>query len=238
LLLVAAFVVAALGTLLVFVYVDRVDERALKDQQPVEVLVAKTRIAAGTTAQQAEQQGAFRLQRIPVSATVPGYLRDPRPISGRVAVSDIFPGEQIVPEKFAEPGATSALPIPDDRLATSVQLGDPQRVAGFVAPGSDVAVFVTIDTPPVGGRPGREATRLLLPKAGVIAVGPTTLRPSADGEGNQESVPTAILTLAVTQAEAEKLVYAAENGNLWFALRTKDSKVEPGPGTDITTLFD
>ena len=44
-------------------------------------------------------------------------------------------------------GTSGALPIPSGKVAMSVQLGDPQRVAGFVKPGSEIAVFVTIAQP-------------------------------------------------------------------------------------------
>jgi pilus assembly protein CpaB len=234
LLLVAALIVAALGTTLVFAYVKRADDRALKHQAPVEVLVAKAEIKAGTSVQQAESQGLFKLQEIPLSATVAGHLRDTRTITDLVAVSDIFPGEQIIADKFARVGSTTGLPIPTTKIATSVQLGDPQRVAGFVQPGSEVAIFVTI-----AGAPGTtgNVTRLLLPRVSVLAIGPTTLRPAANGQGNKEALPTAILSLALDQAQAQKVIFAAENGRMWFSLLTKDSKTAPGPGTDIHNLF-
>ena len=238
-LLIVAVLVAALGTGLVFAYVNRTDERALRDQKPVDVLVAKTLIKAGTTGTAAEQEGAFRLERIPRIAAVAGHLVDTRSIADLVAVADIFPGEQILAAKFAAAGTTTALPIPGDRMAMSVQLGDPQRVAGFVRPGSKVAVLVTINA---GSRTARgnatgAITRVLLPRVEVVAVGPTTLRPATDGKGNNEQLTTAILTLAVDQVEAQKLVYAVEHGRLYFTLLTDDSKVAPGGPIHNENLF-
>jgi pilus assembly protein CpaB len=237
-LLLAALVVAALGTASIFFYVDRADDRALQDQRPVEVLVAKTLIKAGTTAAEAERLGSFRLQRIPLAATVAGHLRDTRSISTLVAVSDIHPGEQIIPQKFAQAGSTSGLPIPAGKMAMSVQLGDPERVAGFVKPGSEVAIFLTMQLPPRPGTPPPPGptTRVLIPRVEVIAVGPTTLRPATKGQGNTEATPTAILTLAVDQDQAEKLV-VAQSGRLYLALLTKESKITDGGGTDVGTLF-
>lgn len=238
-LLIAAIVVAALGTTLIFFYVSRTDERALEDQQPVEVIVAKTLIRAGTTGLAAERAGSFKLEKVPRSVRIEGALTATGDIGDLVAVSDIFPGEQIIKAKFVAPGSAGALPIPTGKVAMSVQLGDPQRVAGFVKPGSDVAIFVTIAVPPAPGQPAAAGpqTRLLLPRISVLAVGPTTLRPATGNDANKESVPTAILTLSVDQAQAQKLIYASQNGQLYFTLLTKDSKVAPGPGTDATTLF-
>jgi pilus assembly protein CpaB len=236
-LLIAAVLVAALGTGLVFVYVARTDERALQDQEPVQVLVAKTRIEAGTLVSNAEREGAFRLQAIPRSALIEGYLTDTRQISSLTAVSDIFPGEQIIAAKFAVAGTTTGLPIPDDKMAISVQLGDPQRVAGFVKPGSDVTLIVLIRAVPRAGQPPVEVSRVLLPRVGVIAVGPTTLRPAEPGQGNTEPLPTALLTLAVDQLQAQKIAYATRHGQLYFTLLTKESKVAPGQPVTIDNLF-
>jgi pilus assembly protein CpaB len=123
-------------------------------------------------------------------------------------------------------------------VAISVSLSDPARVAGFVNPGSDVAIFVS------GTLGGQPYTRLLLPKVGVIGVGPNTsvansTAGSTDGTGTQntEQVPTTLLTLAVTQQEAQKVLFAQGNGQLAFALTTDSSKVAPGPATTLAGLF-
>jgi pilus assembly protein CpaB len=237
LLLVAAIVVAALGTVLIFAYVRNADNRALKDREPVEVLVAKTLIKAGTLGSEAERTGSFKLQKIPRDATIVGVLSDPRPISQLVAVGDIYPGEQIITAKFAAAGTTSILPIPPGKVAMSVQMGDPQRVAGFVQPGSEVAVFVTVTPkPPIPNV--SDQSRVLLARISVLAVGPTTLRAAPEGEGNKESLPTAIITLAADQVQAEKLMFAVAHGNtLYFGLLTEDSKITPGSIVDDRNLF-
>lgn len=237
-LLIAAIVVAALGTTLIFAYVSRTDERAREDQELVEVLVAKSLIRAGTTGAAAERAVAFDRVQVPRSVRLDNVVAAISEISDLVAVTDIYPGEQIIKPKFVAPGSAGGLPIPTGKVAMSVQLGDPQRVAGFVKPGSDVAIFVTIATPAAPGQVAQPAaTRLLLARISVLAVGPTTLRPVTGNDANKESVPTAILTLAVDQTQAQKLIYASQNGSLYFTLLTKDSKVAPGPGTDARTLF-
>lgn len=238
-LLVVAIVVAAMGTGLIFAYVNRADERAQKDVEQVDVLVAKTLIKAGTTGTAAETAGAFQLRPIPRSATVEGYLQDTRSISGLVAVADIYPGEQILTAKFAPAGSTNALAIPAGKMAMSVQMGDPQRVAGFVRPGSEVGVFLTLPATARSEGSGitGDITRVLFPRIQVLAIGPTTLKPATDGKGNTESVPTAILTVAVDQVQAQKLAFATKVGSLYFSLLTKDSKIGPGTPVHRDNLF-
>ena len=236
-LLITAIVVAALGTGLIFAYVNRTDERARKDQELVEVIVAKKLIRAGTTGRSAEQSVSFDRIEVPRALRIDGALEALSTITDLVAISDIFPGEQIIEAKFAKAGTAGALPIPTGKVAVSVQLGDPQRVAGFVKPGSDVGIFLTVTPPATPGQPAGDVTRVLLSRISVLAVGPTTLKPATGSDANKEAVPTAILTLAVDQAQAQKLIFGAQHGALYFVLMTKDSKLEPGTGTDIRTLF-
>lgn len=239
LLLLSAVVVAGLSTFAVFTYVRGVDDRAQRDLDPVRVLVAKDLIKAGTAAGAAEASGAFRLETLPRKAVPAGALSAVAPIASMVASGDIHPGEQILAAKFATPGATQSLPIPPGKIATSVQLGDPQRVAGFVKPGSDVAVFVTVNgaTAQRGSAP-TDLTRLLLPRLTVLAVGPTAMsKPADEDQQNLEELPTAILTLAVDQLQAQKLIYASTKGSLYFALLTADSKVAPAPPVGLANLF-
>lgn len=243
LLLVAALVVASLGTLLIFAYVRDADDRALKDQEPQKVLVAKTLIKAGTSGADAQSNAAFETRNIPASAVIEGALSEIRPIENLVAVADIFPGEQIITAKFATSGETTILPIASGKIAISVQMGDPQRVAGFVQPGSEVVIFVSGDVIVRGANAtiteNKAITTVLLPRVKVLAIGPTTLRTTATGAaGNKESLPTAILSLETTQAEAQKIIFAQNNGDLYFGLRNDDSRITINRPTGAGNLFD
>jgi Flp pilus assembly protein CpaB len=148
-LLIAAIIVAAVGTTMIFVYVNGINDRAVADQQPVEVLVAKTTIPSGTTAADAAKSGAFDLQKVAKKQVAPGALSDIEPISNEVALAPVFAGQQILSQMFGAQGSASSLPLPGSKLAISVQLNDPARVAGFVQPGSNVAIFASLT--PTGG---------------------------------------------------------------------------------------
>lgn len=226
-LLVAAVVVAAFGTLLVTLYVHGVDNRALARQHPRSILIAKKVIPAGTTGAQAAQDGAFELTAIASDAIANGALSDIAPVSNEIALAPIYPGEQVLQQKFGKAGDSTALSIPDaGTMAVSVSFGDPARVDGYVVPGSEVAVFVTAD----------KATRLLLPRLKVIAVGNRTLVPSSGQSGQQAQ--SGVVTFAVDETEAQKLIYAEGTGQLYLALLTKDSTTDQKlPATNASNLF-
>lgn len=240
-LLIAALLVATVGTSMVFLYVRSADARAREGQEPVQVLVAKTAIAAGTTGAAAEQAGSFELKTLNAEAVAEGALSSTEPIRSLVALGPIFPGEQILQGKFGDPGSNATLPIPEGKLAMSVQLGDPARVAGFVGPGSEVAIFVTMQDPTQDEAELQQFTRILLPRVQVIAAGQTTVvtQTTTDTEGQEvtEQLPRAILTLAVTQAEAQKIVLAQSQGQLYFGLLTDKSQTAPGAPTNFENLF-
>ncbi len=262
-LLLAALVLAALGASAVFVYVRGVDERALAGQEPTQVLVATEQVPAGMTGAAAERAGAFELQTVAAASVAQTALSDTSEIRDLVALSPIFPGEQVLSAKFGRGGTTAALPLPKGKLAVSVQLSDPARVAGFVGPGTQVAVFLTSPVSPAATGPGGSApsaqttgaaettaagsdeeaftTATLLPRATTVAAGQSTLvtqtTTTADGAQTTEEIPRAILTLALTENEAQKVVWGQRNGELYFTLLTKNSRTQKGTYVDAENLF-
>lgn len=235
-LLIAAVIIAALGTSLVFVYVKGANDRAVADQKPVQVLVAKTQIAAGTSVQQAQSQGAIESRKIPKASVAPGALSNVAPIQSEVAITTIYPGQQLLSNLFGAAAAAQgagSLPIPKGDVAVSFSFQDPNRVAGFVVPGSQVAVFLTSN---VGGT---QATKTLLNQALVIGVGPTTITPPANPKDvNTEQVPRALLTLALSPTDAQKVIFGQKQGDLYLGLLGVDTQIPVGgAGVNDGNLF-
>jgi pilus assembly protein CpaB len=241
LLLIAALVVAALGTVLVFLYAQNAQNAAQQGQSLVKVLVAKTQIAAGTTGAAAADGGAFSEVQVPQSTVVEGAIADATPIRSLVALGVVFPGQQILAQQWGATAQTSGLTLPSGTIAVSVQLGDPERVAGFLQPGSNVAIFAQPSDATKG------TVRTLLSNVPVIAVGQTTIvskTTSTSGTANTEQIPTAVLTLAVSQTDAEKIIFASGKvgsssyNALYFGLMDKNSQVTPkDPGIGNANLF-
>lgn len=234
-LLIVAAVIAALGTLLVFLYVRGADARADQRYDAVQVLRAVKPIAPGETVEAAQAAGKVESGSVARKDLLPDALTGLETVAGKVAVTAIQPGEQIVASKFGAVGASSALTIPKGKVAISITLSDTGRVAGFVNPGDNVAIFLT------GSNGGGPFTRLLLPSVQVIAVGATTVTTTTttdpSGAQTQEQLPKTLFTLAVDQAEAERIMFATGNGSLAFALLNNDSQVAPTQGVNQANLF-
>lgn len=244
-LLIVAALIAAAGTALVLLYVQGINSRATAGQQPVKVLTATVQINAGETMSEAQAAGKVDLVEWPQAKVLSSAVSSADGLQDEVALSTIFPGEQIIPEKFGDMGEQDVLNIPKGKMAISVQLTDPARVAGFVNPGAEVAVFVS-GTPELIKPDGEnqsmgDITKLVLRKVEVLGVGQTTVLKSTTtsdtGEETTEEIPRTILTLAVTQEEAEEVFLSATSGELSFGLLDGDSVTKDSDGTRLSELY-
>lgn len=232
-LLTVAVLVAAIGTGLVFLYVQGADTRAEDRFDTVDVLTAVAPIEAGETIDAAQNAGKLQLSAVAQDDLLPNYQTSTDNLGGLVATTRIYPGEQIISDKFGGEieDAPSALTIPKGLVAISVNLTDPARVAGFVNPGSQVSIFQTTSG----------YSRMVLARVTVLGVGSTTPSPTTttteDGQMTTEQLPRTLLTIAVDQREAEKVQYAAFTGEVSFALLTDASDVGASPGVDNGNLF-
>jgi pilus assembly protein CpaB len=236
--MVVAVLVAALGSALVFLYTKGADTRAEKKFDTVEVLEATATINPGEKIEDAQAAGKLALKSVSKDSLLDGYQTTTDTLAGTVSLGTIYPGEQIISPKWGTSAAVqSSLQIPDGMMAASVNLTDPGRVAGFVNPGSQVAVFLS-GTDPQSGKP---FTRLLLDRVTVLGVGSTTpvstTTTDQTGASTTEQLPRTLITLALSQQQVEKVTFAASNGELSFALLTDKSAVQPDAGMDATQLF-
>ena len=258
----AALVLALLGTLLVVVYVGRADARALDGVATVTVLVAKEPIAKGQTVKSAKDAGLITTEILPRKTVPAAALAELQTADDPlVFASDVTQGEILQrPRLVAKVEEPDRLVIPAGKMAVTVSLPDPARVANFVTVGSDIAVFDSYNVfegnegsrwTPSGDHLSDEfeknkATRVLLPRVKVLAVGNSfTPEPPKATEGGDAAAGAApagdvthtLLTLAVDQREAEKLIHGTQTGTLYLGL-LDTYEVKPGPGVDNRTLFD
>ena len=245
-LLLVAVLIALAGTAMIVLYVQGIDARATKDQELVEVLVAAETIDTGESVSDAQEAGKIEKAEVRRADLVDGGLSSTSSISDLVAIGTIYPGEQLIAKKFGSLGDTQGgLVIPDDKMAVSVELTDFERVAGFVNPGNEVAVFATA-LDPVALLPDNKeqklgsVTRIVLTRVPVLGVGTTSVSSrTTQGEdgATTEEVARTILTIAVTQDEAEKLLQADRTSELNFALLTEDTKISDQPGARLGDVF-
>jgi pilus assembly protein CpaB len=248
-----AAVLAMLGTLAVLVYVRSADSRALAGKRAVNVLVATKRIPAGTTGARIRSGGYVEVVSMPQSSVPVDAMSAVDTSLEKLAVNaDVQTRQLLLRGAFGAPTATTGgLALPEGKIAVSISAAG--TVGGFVRPGAEVAIFDSFTTDPnsnvpdgqrlTSGKDAHQVTRVLLPRVEVIAVGDktssgtTTQSTTGSDAGTPNPETGATITVAVNQAEAERLIHVLQTGTLYFALLDESSDIKSGPGVSNGNLF-
>lgn len=228
--LVVSVVLAALASLALVSYMRGVESRAFAGAETVEVYVAREAIPAGTSGGSAWSRGLIGTTSLPRKAVAEGAIASVGQIEGLVADVEILRGEQILQSRFVEPGgAGSHLIIPAGRQAMSVEVEAPPGVAGFVQAGSRVSVIAHVDVTDGGGRAIEPRSQYVVQNVEVLAVGTRVVETAdagarAKAAERQQVSDKVLLTLAVTAAEAEKLSFAINEGEVYVTLLPDGAK--------------
>jgi pilus assembly protein CpaB len=237
--IIIAVTLAGIGALGMLYAVLSADQRARHNlSDAVSVAIATRPIPAGYTGARIRAEGMFRIERMPRSSVPSDFLPDVGTDEERkVVMSNVANGQVLYQGLFGQPGImTAGLALPDGKMALTVKTGVPEQVAGYVQPGSKVTIFLTYDIVDSDFKPtGEKRTRVLLASVDVLAVG--AYRTGGDGTDSNSSQDLRadgelLLTVAVTQNEAERLVQAVHSGELYCALITDTITVTPGAGVD------
>lgn len=235
-----AIILAVIGTGAVLLYVYSARNSVAEGQTAVKVLVAKQRIPAGTSGESIRSRELVEEIVMP-AATVPAdsLTAIATELDKLVLTHDVQPRQLVLKGMFgAATRLSGGVAVPEKMLALSIKTAVEEEVGGFVRPGSQVAIFVTLD----GGGDSKGLTKLLLPRVETLAVGAygqdgvTSSQNEVEEDGKVAGTVTLLVTVAVSQADAEKLVHAIRVGKLYLALLTDTSEVRPGPGVDTSTL--
>jgi pilus assembly protein CpaB len=239
----AAVVLALVGAMLVISYAQGADQRAVKDLEPVDVLVVKTAIPAGTPVE--SMTASLVTEQVPASAVTGSSLKSLESSSGKVAAVDLVPGEQLVAERLVAPEdvkASGSVQIPPGLQEVSFQLEPDRVVGGRLAPGDHVGVFVNLEKGGLDDKQDAETTKLTVRKALVTAVqrapepaataqpAPTASADPNAADPQDTTLPTGslMLTVAVSDVDAAKIVFAAEFAKMWLSKEPTNAK-DSGP---------
>lgn len=224
---VAAVILAIIGALLVFTYAGNADDRAIAELQPVDVLVVQEPVPAGMPV---EKLGDYlAVESFPATAVAGTALQDLESSIGKVTAVGLVPGEQLLAERLVAPedvDATGSVEVPEGLQEVSFQL-EPQRVAGGrIAPGDHVGVFVSMDAGGLESDPDKETTQLVLHKVLVTGIQRAPQPVTEKGEVDTRALPegSMLVTVAVDDREAQKIVFAAEFARIWLSKEPAKAK--------------
>jgi pilus assembly protein CpaB len=233
-----ALILAVMGTGAVLFYIDKTRNSVADGQTAVTVLVAKLRIPAGTSGESIKSRDLVEEIVMPAATVPPDSLTAVEgELDKLVLTHDVQPRQLLLKGMFgAATKLSGGVALPEKMLAVSIKTAVEEEVGGFVRPGSQVAIFVTLEPD------GKERiTKLLLPRVETLAVGAYGQDAATSAQNDDESLAngtvTLLVTVAVNQSDAERLIHAIRVGELYLALLTDTSEVRPGAGVDLPTLL-
>jgi len=240
--IIVAIVLAALGTGGVILYAVKADDRAQQRlTDAIDVVVAQRRIPAGTSGERIRSEDLIKIERMPRTSVPTDVLSSVgTDLDKLVLTSAVAPGQLLMTAMFDDQNTVnSGLTLPKGKMAVTVETGAPEQVAGYVQPGSKVAIFLTYTLLDAKGEETQfKRTRILLPSVEVMAIGTYKAESPSNGNGSTATTATArtggsaMVTLAVNQEEGERLIEGLNTGNLYIGLLTDSIVVKPGSGVD------
>lgn len=247
----AALLLAVVGAVLLFVYVQGASARAQAGLEPVNVLIVTERVAAGIPSSQLA--GKVRSEAVPKSAVPEGALASLDQQEGKVTAVGLEPGEQLLAARLVDPRdlAPGTVPVPEGLEEVTLLLSPERILGGRLEAGDTVTIYTSFETPegpadsavPAEIRGWSQSTGLLFHDVLITAVqkAPSAAKNSSGTDSSDPAMEmpsgSAFITFARNDADASKLIYSAEFGKLWLAKQTDTTaKTEP-PVTTFGGLY-
>jgi Flp pilus assembly protein CpaB len=198
---------AVLAAILLIVYLNRYRTSVNSTKAETPVLVARNLIPSGTSGTVVAEKKLYQVASYAKDDVKVGAVADPAYLQGRVAINDVFPGQQITSSDFSA-GLSEALPtkLTGVQRAVAIPVSGARGLVGIAQTGDRVDIYYGTGEGP------KQLLGLLAPNVLLLSA------PAADGS-------PAILRLPAQAAQAVAL--ASDTGSLWFLLRPAGDAKKP-----------
>ena len=236
------------AALLVTNYAKKARDKALEQAKTTKVLMATGAVPVGFTLDELKNRKLVEVREVPKGFVASDAIRPKQKLKKQTLTTSLSIGEQITTGKFkVAKEAGLAFIVPENMVAVAIPIDNMKAAGNLVKIGDYVNIVGTAE---IGGEPGatagnQEITKTFLQKVQVLAVGTNLQNPeqrstasaiSSSEKSSQTAGRTA--TLALTQADAEKLIYMQEEGRIWLTLLpSKKAQTVSTEGQTIETVF-
>jgi Flp pilus assembly protein CpaB len=197
--LIAGGIAAAIAVILLIVYLNSYRSSVNSDRAPERVLVATKVIKAGTSGEIIAKTGLYQVTAVQKDQLKLNAITDPAALAERIAVADIFPGQQLTQDDFTTESQTGvAYQLVGRQRAIAIPTDTAHGVGGVVASGNFVDVYM-------GSSDAKGGLVTLLASDVYVITAP------AGGAGN--------FILRVPTAQAARFAFASDNTKIWLVLR-------------------
>lgn len=231
---VSAIVLAIIGAVLIVTYAQGADQRAMKDMDPTDVLVVIKAVPAGSSLDVV--RASVAVQQIPATAVSKTALKNLDDAAGKVAAVDLVPGEQLLKERLVDPAdvkTSGTAKVPPGLQEITFELEAKRVVGGRIEAGDHVGIGFSFAAGADKTKPGEGTTQLTLRKVLVTAVqrAPQPTAKPTDGTNPQATTlpqGSFMVTVAVNDIDATKIIYSSNNGDLWLTKEPLDAQDNGG----------
>jgi Flp pilus assembly protein CpaB len=196
---------------------------SVNDTSPVTVLVAKSLIEKGTSGDIVITSGMFETNRITQSEAKNGAIEDPSKLRGRIAATDVYPGEQLTAKEFTDTTDSLTNDVTGVDRAISIPLDSAHGMIGDVKAGDHVDVLAGFNKDNGGAGTGQPLLRAIMQNATVLRA-PASAKGSGIGTNRTQNV-----VLKVPDKKAWQFAFASEYGKVWIVLRSKAGAEQSKP---------
>jgi pilus assembly protein CpaB len=217
-------VAAGLSALVLTAYLNQYRNSVSADSEPITVLVAKRLIEEGMPGDVVGIKRLFEREVVPQDQLKEGAITDPGTLRGRIAVTDIYPGQPLTTADFAMAGGSIGTRLAGKDRAIAVPVDPAHGVAGRVEAGDRVDVLAGFTVHSGGaGAPSRPVIKVLMQNALVLEA------PRGGGSGVGASGTTNVI-LRTDRDKAAQIAWAVDNGKVWLVLRPRAGSLPGRPG--------
>jgi Flp pilus assembly protein CpaB len=220
---------ALMAAFVLLLYLNQYRDSVVAESEPVTVLVAKKLIEKGMPGDVVGVRKLFAEEEAPRSHVQTGAITDPSTLRGRIAVEDIYPGQQLTITDFTMTSGAIGATLAGKQRAMSIPLDSARGMIGKAEPGDrvDVLASMTADVPDV-------------PIVKVIVQNALVLDAPTSGAGVAGGNQTSNVTVRVNRDDATTIAWAVDNGKVWIVLRPRAGAppTKPGAVSSRTILGD
>jgi Flp pilus assembly protein CpaB len=219
---------ALLAGILIVAYVHKYRSAANSEGAPVRVLIAKGAIPKGTAGTLIATSGLYQVTTIRQSQLLNGAFSDTSSLRDKVVTQDIYQGSQLTAADFAPATTDVAASLTKHQRIITVPFDSVHGTLANLTAGDHVDIYaifslitVNKDGAPAAGGVAHTVLRMIMSNVNVASI---------TKGGN--------LNFKVTDVQATKLAFAADNGKLWLALRpASGAKTAPPSVVTAETLM-
>ncbi len=225
--LVIAGGLAIVAIVAVLIYTSNVQNAAKQGQARVTVYVAKQDVPAGTPGKDILARGYLVQKEVVQDDQLPGVLTVTTGIGDKVLKQDLFTGQQVAAASFVAPTeAATTVAIRGTMRAVGVDVKPSNGLVGTLKDGDHVDIYARI---------GTADTRFVKK----VLTDVTVLKAQI-GQKDETSVGDAHMLFALSDRDAQKLLWLADNGSddFWLVQRPQEGASNSPPSVEtLQTLL-